>query len=53
MLFRYSLDMPEAADNGDRAVNKVLAEGHRTDIAGSAEMRPGLSHHGQLVIENL
>ena len=38
MLFRYSLDMPEAADNVDRAVAKVLAEGHRTaDIAGSAQ----------------
>ena len=30
MLFRYSLNMPEAADNVDRAVAKVLADGHRT-----------------------
>ena len=30
MLFRYSLNMPDAADNVDRAVAKVLADGHRT-----------------------
>ena len=55
MLFRYSLDMPEAADNVDRAVAKVLAEGHRTaDIARSAQDEIlGCRTMGELVIENL
>ena len=55
MLFRYSLDMPEAADNVDRAVAKVLAEGHRTaDIAGSAQDEAvGCRTMGELVIEHL
>ena len=55
MLFRYSLDMPEAADNVDRAVAKVLADGHRTaDIAGDAQADAvGCRTMGELVIENL
>ena len=55
MLFRYSLDMPEAADNIDRAVAKVLADGHRTaDIAGDAQDDAiGCRTMGELVIENL
>jgi 3-isopropylmalate dehydrogenase len=55
MLFRYSLDMPEAADNVDRAVAKVLADGHRTaDIAGDAQDDAiGCRLMGELVIENL
>ena len=55
MLFRYSLDMPEAADNVDRAVAKVLADGHRTaDIAGDAQDDAiGCRTMGELVIENL
>jgi 3-isopropylmalate dehydrogenase len=55
MLFRYSLDMPEAADNVDRAVAKVLADGHRTaDIAGDAQADVvGCRTMGELVIENL
>ena len=55
MLFRYSLDMPEAADNVDRAVAKVLAEGHRTaDIARSAQDEIlSCRTMGELVIENL
>ena len=55
MLFRYSLDMPEAADNVDRAVAKVLADGHRTaDIAGDAQADTvGCRTMGELVIENL
>ena len=55
MLFRYSLDMPEAADNVDRAVAKVLADGHRTaDIAGDAQADAvGCRTMGEVVIENL
>ena len=55
MLFRYSLDMPEAADNVDRAVAKVLADGHRTaDIVGDAQDDAiGCRTMGELVIENL
>ena len=38
MLFRYSLDAPEAADLIERAVDQVLAEGYRTaDIVGSGD----------------
>ncbi len=37
MMFRYSLDVPEAADAIERAVSAVLAEGYRTaDIAGAS-----------------
>jgi 3-isopropylmalate dehydrogenase len=55
MLFRYSLNMPEAADNVDRAVAKVLADGHRTaDIAGDDQDEAvGCRTMGELVIENL
>ena len=55
MLFRYSLDMPEAADNVDQAVAKVLADGHRTaDIAGADQSDViGCRTMGELVIENL
>ncbi len=37
MMFRYSLDAPEAADAIERAVNRVLDLGYRTaDILGNA-----------------
>jgi len=36
MMFRYSLDAPEAADAVEAAVNRVLNDGYRTaDIAGA------------------
>ena len=36
MMFRYSLDLPEAADRIDNAVAKVLEQGYRTaDIAAA------------------
>ena len=54
MMFRYSLDIPEAADNIDKAVAEVLAEGYRTaDIAGPKDDVVGCRTMGELVIERL
>jgi 3-isopropylmalate dehydrogenase len=54
MMFRYSLDLPAAADSIDRAVAQVLAEGYRTaDIAGSGDDVVGCRTMGELVIERL
>ena len=54
MMFRYSLDLPVAADSIDRAVAQVLAEGYRTaDIAVSGDDVVGCRTMGELVIERL
>ena len=54
MMFRYSLDLPAAADSIDRAVAQVLAEGYRTaDMAGSGDDVVGCRTMGELVIERL
>jgi 3-isopropylmalate dehydrogenase len=54
MMFRYSLDLPAAADSIDKAVAQVLAEGYRTaDIAGSGDDVVGCRTMGELVIERL
>jgi 3-isopropylmalate dehydrogenase len=54
MMFRYSLDLPSAADSIDRAVAMVLAEGFRTaDIAGPQDEMVGCRTMGELVIERL
>ena len=54
MMFRYSLDLPAAADSIDRAVAQVLAEGYRTaDIARSGDDVVGCRTMGELVIERL
>jgi 3-isopropylmalate dehydrogenase len=54
MMFRYSLDLPAAADSIDRAVAQVLAEGYRTaDIAVSGDDVVGCRTMGELVIERL
>jgi 3-isopropylmalate dehydrogenase len=58
MLFRYSLDVPSAADAIERAVDQVLEAGYRTaDILGAGR-REGLSlvgtrEMGERVIERL
>ena len=55
MMFRYSLDLPGAADAIEQAVSRVLADGYRTqDIQGSdADKRVGTRHMGELVLERL
>ena len=54
MMFRYSLDLPEAADRIDNAVAKVLEQGHRTaDIAAPGANPVGCQTMGKLVLEQL
>ena len=54
MMFRYSLDLPEAADRIDKAVANVLEQGHRTaDIAADDAAPVGCQAMGKLVLEQL
>ena len=54
MMFRYSLDLPEAADRIDNAVARVLEQGHRTaDIAAAGTDPVGCQAMGKLVLEQL
>lgn len=54
MMFRYSLDLPEAADKIDGAVARVLEQGHKTaDIAADGETPVGCQAMGKLVLEQL
>lgn len=54
MMFRYSLDLPEAADRIDNAVAKVLEQGHKTaDIAAAGTDPVGCQAMGKLVLEQL
>ena len=52
MMFRYSLDLPEAADRIDKAVANVLEQGYRTaDIAADDADPVGCQAMGKLVLE--
>ena len=54
MMFRYSLNLPEAADKIDSAVARVLEQGYRTaDIAGDGASPVGCQTMGSLVLEQL
>ncbi|NQV10997.1 MAG: 3-isopropylmalate dehydrogenase [Cyanobacteria bacterium] len=54
MLLRVGLKQPEAADQLERAVDAVLAAGHRTgDLAGSGEAAVGCQRMGELVLAAL
>jgi 3-isopropylmalate dehydrogenase len=54
MMFRYSLDLPEAADRIDKAVANVLERGYRTaDIAADDADPVGCQAMGKLVLERL
>ena len=55
MMLRYSLDLPEAATEVERAVDLVLAQGHRTaDIASDdGADAVGCERMGELVLECL
>jgi 3-isopropylmalate dehydrogenase len=55
MMFRYSLDLPAAADAIESAVSACLAEGYRTqDILGSDDDRlVGTQRMGELVLARL
>ena len=54
MMFRYSLELPTAADRIDAAVAQVLAQGHRTaDIIGDGNNPVGCKAMGDLVLAQL
>jgi len=54
MLLRYSLALPAAADEIERAVAAVLDAGHRTaDLAAAGEQVVGCRAMGRLVRERL
>ncbi|HAY60819.1 MAG TPA: 3-isopropylmalate dehydrogenase, partial [Acidaminococcaceae bacterium] len=49
MMFRYSLDKPEAADAIEAAVDKVYAGGYRTpDLAGAGLTKVSTAQLGGL-----
>ena len=51
MLLRYSLDRPADAGRVDRAVSRVLEQGHRTgDIAARGEKAIGTKEMGDLIV---
>jgi len=54
MMFRYSLEQPEAAVAIEAAVNKVLDSGARTaDLAVPGEPTVGTGEMGRLILESL
>ena len=54
MMFRYSLDLPEAADRIDTAVAEVLQQGYRTaDIVSNGLNQVGCQAMGELVLAPL
>ena len=54
MMFRYSLDLPEAADRIDTAVAEVLEQGYRTaDIVSNGLNQVGCQAMGELVLGQL
>ena len=54
MMLRYTFGLGEEADAVEKAVKKVLADGHRThDIAGDGEKAIGTEAAGRLIVENI
>lgn len=54
MMLRYSLDMKEAAEDIERAVEEVLKDGYRTaDIYAEGMKKVGTKEMGQLVVSKL
>ncbi len=54
MMLRYSLDLAEAADAMDAAVEKVLEDGYRTvDIMSEGMTKVGTKEMGDLIAERL
>ncbi len=54
MMCRHSLDLPEVADNIEKAVEQVLVDGYRTgDIYREGLKRVGTTEMAQAVIERL
>lgn len=50
MMLRYSLDMPDAADSVEKAVNIALNEGYRTaDIAKDGDKIIGTAQMGEII----
>ena len=54
MLLRYSLDMQQEADRVERAVQRVLEQGHRTADIAAAGVRPaGTREMGDLIVREV
>ena len=54
MMFRYSFDMPAAADAIEKAIDDVLTQGYRTaDLHGDSGKIVSTSDMGDLVVEHL
>src|SRR3990170_7874648 len=54
MLLRYSLDMQQEADRVERAVQRVLEQGHRTADIAAAGVRPaGTPGMGDLIVREV
>ena len=54
MLLRYSLDMQQEADRVERAVHRVLEQGHRTADIAAAGVRPaGTREMGDLIVREV
>ena len=54
MLLRYSLDMQQEADRVERAVQRVLEQGHRTADIAAAGVRPaGTREMGDLIVREI
>ena len=54
MMLRYSLDMKEAAEDIERAVEEVLKDGYRTaDIYAEGMKKVGTKEMGELVVSKL
>lgn len=54
MMLRYSLKMPEAAEEIEKTINQILAEGYRTqDIYQKGTKLVGTGKMGDLVVEKI
>ena len=54
LLLRHSLDMTTEAEAVERAVDEVLAAGHRTaDLAEPGQPRIGTAEMGDLIVEGI
>ena len=54
MMFRYSFNLSAEADNIEKAVDAVLAEGwHTADMAGDAEKTVGTVEMGKLICDHI
>lgn len=54
MMLRYSFDLDKKADEIEKAVKAVLADGYRTvDIMSDGMKKVGCKEMGQLIIDQI